>query len=276
MNSFLRIGLLAAVSLFASSTIAWGATISIKLADIVGGGNGTGTGTLGNGFDPSSGSTTFPGFYQITQTDNTNSYHSTTSALVNGVFIPDGGAGAVTLDSAGHTFSAFPNTDSTSWDMVRDGPNQNSGTTLGATNYTSGSHSMIGLHANKGITFDLFAIEAAHPGMSATSFTGVAGMTHEVGGYGTADYWVFVDGTLKASQIDMPGGVGTAINVGLTNSNHYLTLVSTDDGDGFNLDQVMFGDPIVTLQPVPEPSAVILLAIGALGFTGIQRRRAGR
>ena len=88
----------------------------------------------------------------------------------------------------------------------------------------------------------------------------MAGMTQFAGGYGTVDHRVFVDGTLEASQIDTPGGVGNAIDVSLTKSDHFLTLVSTDDGDGFSLDQVMFGDPIVTLQPVPELFAIVLLA----------------
>ena len=155
MNSYLRIGLLAAIPLAASSTIAFGAPISIKLADIVGGGNGTGTGTFGDGIDPSNGTTTFPGFYTITQTNNTNSYHPTTMPFVNGVFIPDGKVGAIGCRTpAGDNISRISNTDSQSWDLIRDGPNQNSGTTfLKATDYTSGSTHAIGLHRQQGHHF---------------------------------------------------------------------------------------------------------------------------
>ena len=42
--------------------------LDIRSADIVGGGNGLGTGTLGVGIDPLTGGTTPPQFFQITQT----------------------------------------------------------------------------------------------------------------------------------------------------------------------------------------------------------------
>jgi hypothetical protein len=244
--------------------------LDIRLADIVGGGNGTGTGTVGHGIDPSTGGTTPPAFFEISQPNNTNSYHPSSVGFVNGVFIPDGGAGAVTLDSVGHTYSSFPNTDSKSWDMIMDGPNQNSGTALTGIDYNSGSHSMIGFHANKGITFDLQQIAAAHPGLPIANLTAVAGMTHESGGFGTSDWWVFVDGILKQSQANTPGGVGFPVNVPLTPTDHFLTLVSTDAGDNFLLDQIIFGDP--TLHLVPEPSAIALGGLCLLALAATSRR----
>ena len=246
--------------------------VIIDLADIVGGGDGTGTGTLGNGIDPSTGGTAPPALFQITQTDNTNSYHSSSVNFVDGVFIPDGGAGSVTLDSAGHTYSGFPNTDSNSWDRIEYGPNQNSGTILNGVNYNSGTHSMIGLHANKGITFDLQEIIAAHPGLPFITFSAVAGITHVGGGSGTADWWVFVDGVLKQSQTNTPAGTGFAINVPLTTGNQFLTLVATDFGDGFLVDQIIFGDPRLNLQAVPEPSAIALSMAGLLALASMSRR----
>jgi hypothetical protein len=244
--------------------------LEIRLADIVGGGNGTGNGTVGQGIDPSTGGTAPPALFQITQPDNSNIYHSSVVNFVNGVFIPDGGAGAVTLDSAGHSYSGFPNTDSKSWDLIKDGPFQNGGTVLSGTNYNSGSHSMIGLHANKGITFDLQQIGSAHPGMSISNFTAIAGMTHLSGGYGTSDWWVFVDGVLKQSQPNTPGGVGFAVNVSLAPTDQFLTLVSTDAGDSFLVDQIIFGDP--TLSLVPEPSSIALGGLGLLAFLVTSKR----
>jgi hypothetical protein len=248
--------------------------LDIKLADVVGGGNGTGTGTVGHGIDPSNGSTTPPPMFTINQTNNTNSYHLSSVNFVDGVFIPDGGAGAVTLDSAGHSYSGFPNTGSQSWDMIKDGPFQNGGNSLGGVNYASGGHSMIGFQANKGITFDLLEIAAQHPGLSPVSFTAVAGLTHFSSGlpYGTADWWVFVDGVLVQNTSLSPGGVGYSINVALTSNSHFLTLVSTDGGDGFDIDQIIFGDPIVHLQSVPEPSSATLGAVGLFGLVAMVRR----
>jgi len=269
MNSKLSLMILAAL---VCACTGQARALDIRLADIVGGGNGLGTGVYGAGIDPSTGGTAVPQYFQISQPDNTNSYHTSSVNFVNGVFIPDGGAGSVTLDSAGHAYSGFPNTDSNSWDIIKDGPNQNSGSVLSGIDYTSGSNSMIGFHANKGITFDLSAIGNAHPGMTAASFTAVAGMTHLVGGYGTADWWVFLDGVLEQSEIDTPGGVGFSVDVPLASTSRYLTLVSTDHGDGFSLDQVMFGDPIVHLQAVPEPASLTLFLAGAVAL-GIWRLR---
>ena len=248
------------------------AALEIKLADIVGGGDGSGTGTPGSGIDPSNGGTTFPGMFQISQTNDTDSYHSSIVNFVDGVFIPDGGAGSVTLDSAGHSFGAFPNTDSLSWDLIRDGANQNSGTVLDGVNYASGVHTLLGLHANKGITFDLQAIAAANPGFVSDRFTGVAGLSHIAGGYGTADWWVFVDGVLAQSQANSPGGVGFGIDVPLTSASQFLTLVSTNAGDDFLVDQIIFGDPVLHLTAVPEPGSFVLAACGC-AILGVVRRR---
>jgi NPCBM/NEW2 domain len=268
MHRHLCLGVLAVVSCVCASTAS---ALDIKLADIVGGGNGTGTGTVGNGIDPSTGGTAPPPMFQISQPNDTNSYHSSVVNFVDGVFIPDGGAGSVTLDSAGHGYAGFPNTDSLSWDRIKDGPFQNGGVSLSGVDYSSGSHAMIGFHANKGITFDLLEIAAAHPGMYASSFTAVAGITHQVGGFAVADWWVFVDGVLHQSQLNTPGGVGIAINVPLNGANQFLTLVSTDAGDGFLSDQIIFGDPVLHLQ-VPEPSTITLAACGLMALTGLARR----
>lgn len=268
MKPHIRIGLGAGVLALVVACEAL--ALDIHLADIVGGGNGTGTGTVGNGIDPSTGGTAPPAQFQISQPNDTNSYHSSAVNFVDGVFIPDGGAGSVTLDSAGHGYSGFPNTDSLSWDRIMDGPFQNGGTSLSGVNYASGSHSMIGFHANKGITFDLQQIAAAHPGLSIANFTAIAGMTHQAGGFGTSDWWVFVDGTLKQSQTNTPGGVGFAVNVAFAETDHFLTLVSTDAGDNFLVDQIMFGDP--TLHLVPEPSAIALGGLSLLALVGTSRR----
>lgn len=245
--------------------------IELQLADIVGGGNGKGTGAHGAGINPLTGNTTPlpPGVFKITQANNTNAYHLVTHPLIDGVFIPDGGAPANILDSAGHTFAGFTNSDSNSWDLIKYGPNKDSGQHLNNINYDSAPNNMIGLHANKGITFDLDAMELANPGYVADRFTAVAGMTKPAAntGFGTSDFWVFLDGVLQTNKLNTTGNVGFLIDINLNPNSRFLTLVSTDNGNGYVGDQIIFGNPVVTLttvQAVPEPSAVILSAIGAL------------
>lgn len=260
--------------------IAKGDKVELQLADIVGGGDGTGTGVNGAGINPLDGSTTPLGVFTYTQTNDSSVYHPVVHPFIDGVFIPDGGAGPNILDSAGHTFGAFPNTDSNSWDVIRYGTNQNSGNQLNFINYNAAPNNMIGLHANKGITFDLDAMELAHAGLTATHFSAVAGMTRfgggMSGGFGTADFWVFLDGVLQTSQVNATGGVGYLIDLNLNPNSRFLTLVSTDHGDDFLVDQVIFGNAVVTLQAVPEPSAVILLLIGGLCLIGKWQLSNGR
>jgi len=240
----------------------------VLLADVATGGDGSGTGTPGNALDPRDGSVQSGDPSGLSQANDTDSYSSVASnLLVDGVFIPDGGAVNVTLNSLGDTYGAFPNTDSNSWDYIEGQVNQGSGSTVGGVNYDSANHTMIGMHANKGITFDLDAIRA-NAGLDIERFTAVAGN----GGGGAADFWVFLDGALMANQTGITNGSGAfPLDIPISSSDRFLTLVSTDFGNTYGSDQIFFGDPMLTL--VPEPSAFALAALGLLGLLACGRRR---
>jgi hypothetical protein len=68
-----------------------------------------------------------------------------------------------------------------------------------------------------------------------------------------AEIWVFVDGrlklrsTLKPTQAKWSGAV--PIDIVLKPTDHFLTLASTDGGDGIDYDWVVFGDPVLQLAP---------------------------
>ena len=98
--------------------------------------------------------------------------------FVDGVFVPKGGNAAVQLDSAGHTFAEFNNSeDRTGGPLWAGGkvrlfpplppPNENIRyipAVLGGVDYSLPPHGLLFMHANKGITFDLEAIRRANPG----------------------------------------------------------------------------------------------------------------
>src|SRR5688500_12323909 len=111
---------------------------------------------------------------------------------------------------------------------------------------------MLGLHANKGITFDLDAVRAARPGRKLLRFAAVAGN----GGVGRADFHVYLDGKPKVAQIGISEiGRVFPVDVELADADRFLTLIATDGAGDIGSDQIFFGDPRLVLAPSPGESA---------------------
>ena len=217
----------------------------IDLADIVGGGNGLGSGKRRSGIDVRNGNVQEREFGQLGNIEVNTFKPSRPYEFIDGVVVPDGGEKAearIPITSTGITVSGIPDTSGEAWDMIRNGPvaSQHS-TALGDVDYFSSGHSMIGLHANAGITFDLQAIRSASK-LGAMKFTAVVGYGGKEGAH-SADFNVYLDGKHQAggplSRKD--GEVKIAIEI--RDSARFLTLVSTDGGNGISHDQVIFGDP---------------------------------
>ncbi|MCA9135384.1 MAG: DUF1553 domain-containing protein [Planctomycetales bacterium] len=216
----------------------------IDLADVVGGGNGTQNGTYRNGIDARTAKVQTRDFGKLGNVQ-TNHYSPSPFDFVDGVFIPDGenGTAKIPVSSTGITITGLPTTSGDAWDMIRNGPvaSQHS-PEIDGIDFTKDGHTLLGLHANAGITFDVGAIRQA---------TGVAVMrlTAKVGYFGAsggnrADAWVFIDGR-KVTEFPALGrddGLQT-IDLELPESSRFLTFVATDGGNGFSMDQIGFGDP---------------------------------
>lgn len=250
-------------------------TITLSLADIVGGGNGTGTGTVNTGINPRTGLTVGP----ITSTDNpgaVNNFSTVAHPFIDGVFVPDGGLAAVTpISSTGITVN-LPDTDGNSWE---NGMGYNAACCGGtlmvggvATNMFAGGNRGIGFHANKGITFDLDAIEAANPGFYVSGFSTLADAN--VGTSASVGFTALLDGTVMAQNLalfnDGANAPLFAFNVG--NNSRFLTLVGTDQG-GYGGDQMTLGNPTVTLQRLPEPSSILVWTLAGGLMLGFAVRR---
>jgi mono/diheme cytochrome c family protein len=222
----------------------------IDLADIVGGGDGRGTGKKGFGIDPRSGKvrdTKAEGFLgDIT----VNKVSPGPTPLVNAVFIPNG-PGDVPVSTTGLVVKGIPETSVAAWDVIRNGPvNQQFSTklvstklvspNLGEVDYAKDSHTILGLHANAGITFDLAEI-AKQARLVNPRFRGVVGYggrTAEAG----ADFFVFIDGEPAAQgRIGFDDG-GIPLDIPLPPTARFLTLVATDAGNSIGMDQIFFGD----------------------------------
>ncbi len=217
---------------------------SIDLADIVGGGNGFGSGKKGLGIDVRTGKTQERSFGDLGDV-KPGDFRKCEHSFIDGVFVP---ANKRTQITSSNVFANdLPANSGKAWDMIRNGPVASQfSTQFGATDFHTADHSLIGLHANAGITFDLAAIrggwkddntdEAGVFRFSATA--GYGGRTAEP----SAEYYVLLDGALKASR-KIGRNDAAAIAFDIPSTAKFLTLIATDGGNGYGHDQISFGDP---------------------------------
>ncbi len=241
------------------------AGVMLNLADIVGGGNGTGNGTAGAGINMlNGGNVAAPiGFY----TAPTNAFVLSANPFVDGVFAPDGVVGlsssSIVVSSTGITVTSISDGMSglnNAWDHIRNGSN------FGVTHNFSGP--VIGAHANKGITFDLNAMETFHGGQ-ASSYNITAGTR-----FGSVDFYLFVDGVQKAFAVHNGTDQLSVFSGTLNASDRFLTLITSSRGSHGG-DHSLWVNPTVTLSSVaavPEPSSAVIMLIGA-ATVGLRFRR---
>ncbi len=231
----------------------------IDLVDVVAGGNGF-TGRRNAGIDLTNGELLpelpKPALSADEYKKGDGKYHRVRALpMVDGVFIPDGSKGPVQTDSAGNTFEWFPETSNVTdggiWVggvMHADPPFQDIPATVGGIDYSSAGHGALYLHSNRGITFNLDAIRQANPGYQIRCFRSVAGNTEVLSeknrGSAMADFWVLVDGKARyrRRQINAMSG-DFRIEIPIAEKDRFLTLASTDGGDGIMWDWILFGDP---------------------------------
>ncbi len=227
----------------------------VDLADIVGGGDGSGNGVKGAGIDPRSGIARDPTPLSFLEGIEANRPVPGPSPLVAAVLVPDG-SGPVRFVVDGDPIDGIPPTARQGWDAIRNGPvNAQASTTTAGIDYATAGHAILGLHANAAITFDLAAIRAKHPATSRRFRAVVAyGGRAETAG---ADFAVYVDGVRMAQGRLAQASPGEPLDVLLPVEARHLTLVATDGGDGIGHDQIWFGDPRIEgtpSRPVDEPA----------------------
>ncbi|MBU4270903.1 MAG: NPCBM/NEW2 domain-containing protein [Planctomycetes bacterium] len=237
----------------------------LDLLDIVAGGNGMGR-CRERGIDPSTGMED-PVFIGQERTAGRQFRPVVWHKLIDGVFMPDGKAGPVQLDSAGHTFAGFPATDGRVFGSIwaraaelrpddrRAEITNNWVYAMGpGEQFTPKHRGLLGLSPNVGVTFDLEAMRRAHPGVTPSRFRAVAGLGDPdrlvASDDGLVDLWVFADGRLKFKRIGLRRLDGTVkVDVELGPGDRFLTLAVTDGGDEIVSDWFVLGDPVLELVP---------------------------
>jgi hypothetical protein len=250
---------------------------SLNLADVVGGGNGFGTGYLDRGIDPSTGDVTQL-LSRIDVYAGPKGYVSSPSnSYIDGVFIP-GADGAVTqINADGLRTDEFPRTSGSVWGYVFNGAWHESDDTphhhlkLDGMTLDGRKTPAITLHSNLGITFDLSAIRKQLPGVHIKSFASRFGVSETVEKtirsrtFGdlkqtpdvekiaaerraSAEFWVLLDGKKVMQQTVFHDSKAHSINVPIGDDVHYLTLAVTEADDTCMFDWGVFARPELMLE----------------------------
>jgi len=232
----------------------------LNLADIAGGGNGFGTGTIDTGFDPLTGmpSSESPG---TRKSDNT--YQRVPSnPLIDGIFVPNGQTQQI-VSSQRHVFRECPVTSGTTYHNLTNGvrilsPEAFQDSTVLAS---QSAHSLL-MHANVGITYDLQAIRELLQGVQIVRFQSKLGLEDVFlrPALSNADFWILVDGKLKYQKTQVKANQLFSVVIELSDKDRFLTLVVTDGKDpeerivdnmtypAIDCDWCMFADPVLILK----------------------------
>jgi hypothetical protein len=243
-----------------SGSVVWRGQMQIDLADIVGGGNGFGTGRANVGINPASGQLV-SSLLMSARMETTGRYSQVPeNAYIDGVFVPYGGGNPQVVTSRGDIFKECPQTDGRYWMEITNkpitgfegDPKSVHPARLNGIEYGTASHPAIMMHANTGITFDLEAIRSMLPSTRILRFTSTCGLSETL--YSTtlekdasADLWVLVDGQPREQvQVDFEDKSSAFVTVSIHDTDRFLTLVSSSDWNAG--DWTLYGDPVLELE----------------------------
>lgn len=253
----------------------------LNLADVVGGGNGYGTGNLCG-----TGGTAIGTINQFTGMPDDpfrpldyrggrwyDRHHVSVDPrfvavpmlpYVDGVFVPDGDQTACVVSSLGHVFRECPDTEGvTKWNVVN-GWRYRTAPTYGGINTPELARAQgISLHANIGITFDLDGIRQGLGEVKIRRFSARAGLPlSQEKDAAEADIWVLIDGQVRFVEKDIRSSQMVDIAFDIAAEARFLTLVATDSQTGppaehpSNYDRCFFAEPVLELGLDPEAAGL--------------------
>lgn len=226
----------------------------LNLADIVGGGNGRGTGVLEQGIDLATGREFANPTLPIRWAQRNEFRPTRQFSGIDGVFVPNGALGPVVISSTGLRFSSCPETTGSFFGGPINGgkffdlPSQNRITArLNGVSFGTSTHPALTLHPNAGITFDLNRIRQGNPDIKIDRLTAVCFIPKDMpqSQFSSADVWVLLDG-IVSQRLQYPVGrnVVEKLDVPIPAQTRFLTLVSTCSGRA-DYSWILFGDPFL-------------------------------
>ena len=232
------------------------------LVDVVAGGDGF-SGKRGRGINPTTGRAVGepPRGERLSLVDDGRYHRVETMPMVDGVFVPYGPTGRVQVDSAGHGFTGFLTTSGQTRDYIWAGgaiPTtypRPVNTILSDIDYARPGHGVLSVPSNNGITFNLDAIRQANPGFTLRCFRAEAGDTEIFSRAGDSTIPPISGYSLMArcdSVADRSGAPTARIHVvvPIAEKDRFLSLATTDGGDGVDYDWIIFGDPKLEFVPL--------------------------
>jgi hypothetical protein len=235
--------------------------VRLDLADMVGGGNGLGTGILGQCINPSTGEIV-PGRKVLHGLDH--GFMKVPSLLfVDGVFIPDSNDGPAVISSTGVVFENCPKTLGKCYETIINGAVFRAGSLdlhfgrLAGRMFGTKDSPSIGMHPNTGITFDLDKIRSSMPNVEISRFRALCGVSETAAQYAArdsdpnqikVDFWVLVDGRIKFSRklVAVPSQA-EKIDIPIGPNDRFLTLATTNPGN-YLYCWSMFAEPMLDLN----------------------------
>jgi hypothetical protein len=246
-------------SIDSRANLLWRGQKQINLADIVGKGDGFGTGKPDIGIDPKTGK------FDYTTTLSRkveNSYNSVKDCVfIDGIFVPNGQSRQV-VSSAGHVFAECPATHGNFYSSLLNTPSQfRKGISLylDDVNYSLPQNPCIFMHSNLGVTFDLNAFRKRLPGVNIAQFQTQVGVSDTAPGLFDVDIWVLIDGQIryKKTGVTVKGLLDT-LKIELREQDSFLTLIVTEGKNteenvdytrsSIGCDWVIFGGPVLKLE----------------------------
>lgn len=237
----------------------------LNLADIVGGGDGHGSGASDRGIDVGTGQGFDGPATVIVQTRRSEFRPSPQSRGVDGVFMPNGASSPVVISSTGLLFAQCPRTTGSYYGgpansgRYFDIPSRQIHTALlHGIRYGTSSHPALTLHPNAGITFDLDQIRQDNPDLRMERFTAVCGIPGDLPQprFSSADAWVLLDGVVRLHlHYPTKGAAVEKVDVPIPPQTRFLTLVTTCSRRA-DYSWILFGDPFLEpAAPLPaEPT----------------------
>jgi hypothetical protein len=230
----------------------------LDLADMIGGGNGRGTGTKGAGLHIGNGTVVKDklGYHRDIKANRLQKPewgNANAPRFVQWLFVPDG------REEVNVAFkkpvNGVPPTSAHTWDAIRNGPLASQvSTTLDGIDFAQSGHSILGLHANSGVTFDLKEIRQAsgYTKMRLTAMVGFGASPQAASS--VADFTVFVGSELKFQRLKMRKDQSVRIDLAIPANAPTLTLIATDGGDGgIGHDLLFLGDARLSLDIESQP-----------------------